>query len=351
MKKHILAFVCSVLPLFLACYSANAQMDTLYGRERWVTGVKVTTVSNHEVLAKSQEGSAAEESLKIPLAKLDSLRFADGFTVRFHDGVLERGNLLQAPWYKASFTRVKAEGVLPLNQDEIRQYYGPRNYELVYKPYRNQMAAGIAKTAVGLSVGHFIFGKYLEWYNGWVPEVYYVDSEHSYYYTSDPRAHHFQEKVTPVPAAAVAFLGGMAVSGMVDCSVSAIGQRRLNKYGDQLATPSASSAKTLFWSGVALSATGLTAMILSYGQLEAHRFWETTVYPDENGKVVRPHSQIPRWVPYALFGGSVAANLGFSAIQLGQTRLSAIRRLDGSVYGAEWHLGPTPSGYGLAASF
>ena len=118
-----------------------------------------------------------------------------------------------------------------------------------------------------------------------------------------------------------------------------------------MATPSVSSAKTLFWSGVALSATGLTAMVLSYRQLEAHRFWETRVYPDENGTVDLPHSQIPGWVPYALFGGAVAANLGFSAIQLGQTRLSAIRRLDGSVYGAEWHLGPTSSGYGLAASF
>lgn len=347
MKNHILAFVCAVLPFFLVCYSAKAQVDTLYGTERWVTGVKVTTVSNHEVLAKSQEGSAAEESLKIPLAKLDSLRFADGFTIRFHNGVLERGNLLQAPRYKASFTRVKAEGVLPLNQEEIRQYYGPWNYELVYKPYRNQMVTGITKTVVGLSVGHFIFGKYLEWYNGFVPEVYYVDSEHDF----DPRSRHFEEKVTPVPAAAVAFLGGMAVSGLVDCGVSAIGQRRLNKYGDQLATPSASSAKTLFWSGVALSATGLTAMVLSYRQLDAHRFWEIRVYPNENGNVERPHSQIPGWVPYALFGGAVAANLGFSAIQLGQTRLSAIRRLDGSVYGAEWHLGPTSSGYGLAASF
>lgn len=351
MKNHILAFVCSVLPLFLACYSAKAQEDTLYGTERWVSGAKVTTVSNHEVLAKRQEGSASEETLKIPFAKLDSVRFTDGFTIRFHDGILDRGNLLQAPRYKASFTRVKAEGILPLNQDEIRQYYGPWNYELVYKPYRNQMTTGIAKTAVGLSVGHFIFGKYLEWYNGFVPEVYYVDAEHQYYYNSDPRSQHFEEKVTPVPAVAVAFLGGMAVSGMVDCSVSAIGQRRLNKYGDQLATPSASSAKTLFWSGVALSATGLTAMVLSFRQLEAHRFWETRVYPDENGKVDRPHSQIPGWVPYALFGGAVAANLGFSAIQLGQTRLSAIRRLDGSVYGAEWHLGSTSSGYGLAASF
>ena len=57
------------------------------------------------------------------------------------------------------------------------------------------------------------------------------------------------------------------------------------------------------------------------------------------------------WVKYALVGGALAANLGFSAIQLGASRLSTLNRLDGTPYALQVNIGPSPSGYGLTMQF
>lgn len=52
-----------------------------------------------------------------------------------------------------------------------------------------------------------------------------------------------------------------------------------------------------------------------------------------------------------LFLGALAVNLGASAIQVSQTRLSAFRKLDGTPYAMQVNLGPAPSGYGLTVRF
>jgi hypothetical protein len=57
------------------------------------------------------------------------------------------------------------------------------------------------------------------------------------------------------------------------------------------------------------------------------------------------------WVKYALIGGALAANLGFSAIQIGATRLSALHHLEGTSDAVQIHVGPSPSGYGLTMRF
>ena len=54
---------------------------------------------------------------------------------------------------------------------------------------------------------------------------------------------------------------------------------------------------------------------------------------------------------YGLLAGALAVNLGLSAIQLSQARLSGFRKLDGTPYAMQVDLGPAPSGYGLTVRF
>lgn len=350
MREPIRYGMLATLLLLAGSFMVRAQEATLYGTQKWVTSAKVKSMSKDKVHL-DKTGSFSEKTLNIPFTELDSLRFADGFTIRFRDGTLIRDNVMQAPSFKASFMDVRAEGVLSLTQDEIRQYYGPWNYELVYLPYRKQFMTGIGKIGVG-ALGHIISNHFCSWYTMTVPDFCYYQ-EPGMPMTQTTRVY---GKVTPVPATLSTFFVGMAVGGLVDCGVSVIGQRQLNRYGDQRAAPSPTSAKTLFWSGVALSLSGLAAMGVSFAQMQTHQSWSASYRTVVSGEPMEftpviEGEPLPDWVKYSLFGGAVVANLGFSAIQLGQTRLSAIRRLDGSPYAMQVNIGTSSSGYGLTVRF
>ena len=345
--KRIILLIASLAAAMQVC---SAQTDTLIGKWGEAIPVKVKSFTKNGLRVERQMQTVDDKLMNVKYTDLNSLRFADGFEVRFQDGALVRDNLLSAPSFRRVFMDVRAEGLLALTQDELRQYYGSRNYDIVYKPYRDLFRTGFLKMGGGL-LGFAASTGLCKAYS-----MYWVDP----YIVSDAsgsrRTYHEDGNRNPFWSTAAYFFLGTMVDGLVDCTVSKNGHRKLFNSPDDAAVPTVVGSNCLLWGGVALSAAGIGALTASYVDLKAHRHWyfTKTVPEGVNPNTVeytkdgeRPSS----WVKYALVGGALAANLGFSAIQLGAMRLSALRRLEGTPYAMRVDVGPSPCGYGLMMRF
>ena len=128
----------------------SAQTDTLIGKWGEAIPAKVKSFTKNGLRVERQMQTVDDKLMNVKYTDVDALRFADGFKVRFQDGALVRDNLLSAPSFRRSFMDVRAEGLLTLTQDEVRQYYGLKNYEIVYKPFRDLFHTGFLKMGGGL---------------------------------------------------------------------------------------------------------------------------------------------------------------------------------------------------------
>ena len=349
MKKVLYIFAC----LMAAMQVCSAQTDTLIGKWGEAIPVKVKSFTKNGLRVERLMQTVDDKLMHVKYTDLKALRFADGFEVRFQDGALVRDNLLSAPSFRRSLMDVRAEGILTLTQDELRQYYGSRNYDIVFKPYRNQFYTGFAKMGGGLLGFAASTGLCEVWSSSGSQSVWSVNGGEKELL----RRNYFEEgSLRPFWSTAAYFFLGTMVDGLVDCTVSGIGHRKLFKHPEDVTVPKVAGSKGLLWGGIALSAAGIGALTVSYVDLKAHSQWDyrktvpagvdpDTVEYTKDGE--RPSS----WVKYALVGGALAANLGFSAIQLGAARLSALHRLDDSPYAMQVNIGPSPSGYGLTMRF
>ena len=333
-------------------FGISAQTDTLFGKWGEAIPVKVKSFTRNGLRVERKRQTVDDKLMNIRYTDLNAIRFADGFEVHFRDGVLLRDNLLSAPSFRRSSMEVRAEGILTLTQSELRQYYGPRHFDLIYKPYHDLFYTGFVKMVGGLLGLSITAGRseagVATWSN---PYGYSKGGE-----LVSARAYFEEGNRNPFWSTAAYFFLGTMVDGLVDCSVSKAGHRKLFNHPDEAAVPTVAGSKGLLWGGVALSAAGIGALTASYADLKAHRHWFfTKTVPegmDPNTVEYTKEGERPSsWVKYALAGGALAANLGFSAIQLGASRLSALRRLDGSPYALQVNIGPSSSGYGLTMRF
>ena len=341
-----------IASLAAATQVCSAQTDTLFGKWGEAIPVKVKSFTRNGLRVERKMQTVDDKLMSIRYPVLDAIHFADGFEVRFRDGVLVRDNLLSAPSFRRSSMGVRAEGILTLTQSELRQYYGPRNFDLIYKPYHDLFYTGIVKIAGGLlgvasSAGLSEAGR-ATWSN---PYGYSKGGE-----LVLGRAYFEEGNRNPFWSTAAYFFLGTMVDGMVDCTVSITGHRKLFNHPDDAAVPTVAGSKGLLWGGVALSAAGIGALTASYADLKAHRHWYfTKIVPEgvdpDTVEYTKDGERPSSWVKYALVGGALAANLGFSAIQLGASRLSTLRRLDGTPYALQANIVPSPSGYGLTMQF
>ena len=81
--------------------------------------------------------------------EVQKIVFADGFTLPFEDGQLDRSLLLKAPFYKGIHGDFMAEGVLPLTKEETRQLIGEEAWYLGRRVRKTQARAGMIKMLVG----------------------------------------------------------------------------------------------------------------------------------------------------------------------------------------------------------
>lgn len=347
--KRIILFIASFIAAMHIC---SAQTDTLIGKWGEAIPAKVKSFTKNGLRVERQMQTVDDKLMNVKYTDVDALRFADGFKVRFQDGALVRDNLLSAPSFRRSFMDVRAEGLLTLTQDEVRQYYGLKNYEIVYKPFRDLFHTGFLKMGGGLVGFAVSTGLSKARLATWSDSFWSSKGDEQIL----RRTYYEEGNRNPIWSTAAYFFLGTMVDGFVDCTVSKIGHSKLFNDPNEAAVPTVAGSKGLLWGGVALSVAGVGALTASYADMKAHRHWyftktvpegvdPNTVEYTKDGE--RPSS----WVKYALAGGAIAANLGFSAIQLGASRLSALHRLDGSPYALQVNIGPSLSGYGLTMRF
>ena len=341
------------LALASCCSLLSAQEDTLR-TWKWSAPVSVLNITGDYLHVERSFPSGVKE-VKVPLKDVESLRFADGFEVRFQDGELIRDNLLSAPRIRSTLWCVRVEEVIDLTREELRQYYGDRLFDLVYHPYRAQFFTGLGKIGVG-AAGEWLVRKKLNptvWRSG-----YYRSYSESFNgldtRTYEKRIDFSYGNLYPGWTAVQYFFAGAIFAGVVDCSVSLIGMRSLVRRHATMNGPSLGWTKAGFWSGTALTVAGVGAMGLFASRLAAHRQWNhqvVTINGTVTDEVHEGGLPASRNDDLGLFVGALVANLGISAIQLSQARLSAFRKLDGTPYAMQVNLGPAPSGYGLTVRF
>ncbi len=332
--------------------SAFSQVDTIRSR-KGIVPVKVQSLASKSILVK-RSLSSGEKLISIPTADVESVRFADGFEIRFQDGELIRDNLLSAPMFRSVLWSVQAEDAIELNQDEIRQYYGDRLYQLNYRPYRTHFFTGLGKVGVG-TVGYLATRKWLN------PSI-WSSGSYNYYeettvsgktYVSETHIDYSDGDLYPGWYAVENLFLGAVVAGVLDCSVSMVGMKVLRRRHETMTGPSQGRLKAEFWGGTALVAAGAGTMGIFASRLASNRQWHHYV-STYNGAVTKDVHEGVRashkdW--YGLLAGAIVVNVGLSAIQLSQTQLSGFRKLEGTPYAMQVDLGPAPSGYGLTVRF
>ena len=345
LRSTILSIACLFATVALNAQEGQEALDTLYGSKRDVVAADVMSIANGKVHVK-RPSDRPGRTLVIPFSDVDAIRFADGFRLDFQGGELIRDNVLSAPSYDESLLHVKAEGVLALTREELRLFYGPGYYNAVYRPYRAQTLTGFGKLGVGI-LGSLISFPQARWSSSNMESVPTEGLDKMKW----PNRYTKKTTYDPFWMASSMFFMGMTLAGITDCALPYIGYRKsLLKPAGERPLPTAASSKGLIWGGVALSVLGIGGIAASYAELKAR--------PSRSAEITLPHSEpwpvlkteIP-WAVFAMAGSALAANLGFSAIQLGATRLSALNRLDGSPYAIQVNIGPSPSGYGLTMRF
>ena len=327
MKRSLIVLIGLVVATIgLEAQEGPAALDTLYGSKRDVVTAKVTSIANGKVHIKRSDNKQV-----IPFSDVDAIRFADGFRLDFRDGVLLRDNVLSAPSYDESPIRVKVEGVLALTPEEIQSFY---------------TLTGFGKLGVGI-LGSLISFPQARWGSGHMERVPTEGLDKMKW----PNRYTETTTYDPFWMASSMFFMGMTLAGITDCAVPYFGFRKsIQKPVGERPLPTAASSKGLIWGGAALSVLGIGGVAASFAELKARpsRSAEITLPHYENWPVLK--TEIP-WAVFTMAGSALAANLGFSAIQLGASRLSALHRLDGSPYALQVNIGPSPSGYGLTMQF
>ena len=335
-----------IASLAAATQVCSAQTDTLFGKWGEAIPAKVKSFTRNGLRVERKMQTVDDKLMNIRYTDLNAIRFADGFEVRFRDGVLVRDNLLSAPSFEESLISVKAEGVLALMPEEMSSYYGPDFYNVVYRPYRAQTLTGFGKLGVG------ILGSLISF-----PQARSGSSHMESVPTEGldkmkwPNRYTETTNYDPFWMASSMFFMGMTLTGIADLAIPYFGFRKsIQKPVGERPLPTAASSKGLIWGGAALSVLGIGGVAASFAELKARpsRSAEITLPHYENWPVLK--TEIP-WAVFTMAGSALAANLGFSAIQLGASRLSALHRLDGSPYALQVNIGPSPSGYGLTMQF
>ena len=329
--------------------SALAQTDTLRGKNHSVVPVTVQSFS-YKAVRVDRLYSYEKKAMEIPYTDLESVKFADGFEVRFQDGKLVRDNLLSAPNYYSRLWTVKVEEVIDLTQSEIRQLYGDRLYFTEYRPNKTRLLTGLGKVAVGF-LG-FVAAGCTD------PTVW--DSKHSSSFKRHWDGHSEMVKEDYSKGnlnvgwlSVDCLLLGTFLTGFVDQASSHRRLKALARQREDLPGPTLKKAKTEIWGGTALTAAGAGTMYFFASRLNNHREWYHH-FLSNNGVVEKDiHQGEPAsgWDLFGLFAGAVAVNLGISTFRMGQTRLSAFRKLDAMPYAMQVDLGPAPAGYGLTVRF
>ena len=154
------AFISCLACLFLTAFSASAQYPPAGTSPavRTVTGDSGAPAAEfhfvdgntgrYPILRISKDlirvSIGSDQSTRMPLTYVDSIRFQDGCTLHFDNGEFLFDQLTQPARLKSELGDVLVEGVLPLTKQQAETLMGPVNYSQFRKQARLLKAGEIA---------------------------------------------------------------------------------------------------------------------------------------------------------------------------------------------------------------
>lgn len=293
---------------------------------------------------------------QLPRNYVSKIVFADGMEVNFTgEGEIIRDGLLDSPSFKARGSRVYAEGVIPLTEDETAVYYGLERYYLSFKPERTRYLTGMMQMfAGGAGFGLCAFLETPISF-GLNKDIWYRTYENSFVFhgvtfqrTTPLNVKDrviFSGHLVPAMVTAEFFTATTLVSGVTNILTSSIAMKKINARTDGPA-PSQASTKAQYWTGIGLAAAGTGVLIGGFLDLNAHKDWYIEHNPDP--RYERHEGDAPIAGPILALAGSVLMNIGLTEFSVASARLKGYHKTAAPL---ALTCGPTASGYGLTVSF
>jgi hypothetical protein len=287
MKKTILLLAWVLMSLI----PAAAQVDTVFS--------KLNTFATGHVLNLSPAWGKMEmeriigtktNQLFVPMKNISSIHFADGFRLNFQDGTPVRDNLLLCPNLLTMDNKVMAEGLVRLNDNELKSLLGERTYALGIRPGSTQFTAGAWQAGIG-TTWLILFG----------------------IHTIKPnvlRSYYYEGPGTPSwPLSFNYFMDGMAISGLISIVMGKAAVKNALQNRDEMVFVSEKKAKKEFWWG--LAGIGAGVGIMAGGCLN----WDMHCRSNDQ--------MFPTAAVVMMLGGAILANVGVIYATHGSIYMSA----------------------------
>lgn len=277
--------------LLLGLLPAMAQVDTVVSRNRSIAVGKVEELPAAWGRMKLQRLGAPEgKSLSCRMKDISYVRFADGFRLDYVDGRPVRDNLLGCPTMIVENNKILAEGLVRLNDSELKSFLGERAYALGYRPGRNLFNVGAWQAGIGINLFMLSGGFYSLRPRG-MKDLYYSGGKSG--------------------AAVLSFsyfFGAMAVSGIV---ATKMGNQAICETLSQpdMAFLSQKDARKNLWWGLAGVGAGVGLMALGNHDWNSHYDNKDQRFPVESVAMIA--------------GGALLVNLGCTFAAKGLVYMSA----------------------------
>ena len=340
--KHLKLFIICILVLtlaaapFMGAQTVREGVDTVHLKDGTSLGVtKISLHRNGELFRFSLANGEGRRS--VPTKELSSVVMRDGFTFFVGDSLLNRDNLISAPIMNYYGLTVSAEGVVPLKQEELKEYYGHKLYEVEFRPRANLIAIGGTMTALAL-FSSFNNSRYHS-------PIYYPTDNPKIIVTNDIRPNYF----------AVQILSETTLfTGLANCLIGSLETVCLYRHHKTMDVMDRRWARAEFYGGSALFIAGVGAIIYGAQDLRHNR----ELYQLKNRNLIllaekrsNPDASPSYMATNMVYAGSIATSIGFTLAAMGGMRLLGWHKVSGE-HNAEWSFAPTIDGtMGLSVRF
>lgn len=296
MKKTILL----LFFLLMGIVPSMAQVDTVVAINHSTAVGKVEELPASWSRMKMQRLGAPEgKSLSCRMKELSYIRFADGFRMDFVGGRPVRDNLLSCPTMVTEDNKILAEGLVRLNNEELKVLLGDRTYTLGYRPASTVFTVGALQCGIGVAefiskAGFFAF-KFERIRN----EYYSYDGFPGFIFAYDY------------------FYASMAIAGLVSMSMGRQGVRDALAQRDRMDFISRDQAKKEFWWGLAGTGAGLGLVALGCYDWDKNNRAKAERFPAESIVMMA--------------GGALLANISASFAVRGGVHMLAHSRYNAKV--------------------
>lgn len=295
MKKTILLLALVLIGLI----PATAQVDTVFFKQDEFFLGKVTDIrSQGNKLSIQRVKDPYAKQLKFPLTNVTKVHFADGFHLNFKDGKPVRDNLLSSPKIIAEDNKIMAEGLVRLNNNEIKTLLGDRAYTLGYQAGNQLYKSGAWLFGIGTLFGGSSVLAIL------IPDpITRRDLDYRLKETSLG-----SKEGSPGFIAGICFTGGLVISGLLTMRAGHLSIEKALNQRDQIELVSPRKAWTEL--GLGLAGTGAGFGMMFWGSDVCKRHFKTGNEHYNTGGVL------------LMVGGAILANVGITAFLQGSTHIA-----------------------------